>query len=931
MNRASGAISLFLLACALPAPAQPFGRYLSLDGGTAYLKAGSAVAAQPSGAMTLEAWIRITEPSTAGQEDCRTLLGKNWRQSYWVGYCYGGAAPVLRSYTAGYSPGGGAAYSAFDAGVLPIGTWAHVAVTTDGSTRKHYVNGLLVGTRTGDVAPRSSATELQIGSDQEWGYRPDAEIDEVRIWSVARTQAEILAGMKAPVPTAQTGLLSVFPLDGSGEDLVGDADAAAAGGTVSWRSSLPFAGFVRFDGGPGRLEASSSSAGQPTTALTFETWLRVTQPIPPTGTDCRSLFGKDYTQAYWVGLCRAGGGLALRSYTSGGGSARDLGTIPVGPWVHVAVTSDGATRSHYVDGKLVGSAAESGPPTSSAVPLRIGSDASWNYPPWAEMDELRIWGVARSQSEILSTKNAPLAARTGLLSAFPFEGSGEDVVGAADTAAAGGAVTFVAANPESSRTFFIPVVLKNQYSSEITFTNRGSTTATVVLSYTAAQGGGSGTAASFTLAPGRQRVEPDATALLRSLGLPLATDGTLLGTLRATFSRLSSPEAGAVTVRTGTDTSAPTGRAGLAYAGVPVERTFATPVAIAGLRFGASSVRTNLAIQNAGAAGDGDVTLRVTLFEADGSTHLVLPDTVLPPGGFRQFSPAEMGLPEGFLGSARVERVSSGGRFYAYAVQNDQTNSDGSFVPAVVPGTATAQTLTAPAIVEAGTFSSELFVTNVGGETRNVVATLSCQGCPADASFGFLLGPNETVRYSDLPGLLRSSFAIPSPMGVGQLTLSGQSGSSVENVVATVRTSSVVGEQGAFGVAYPGLRGTEAAVSSAWVCAMQQNAATRSNLAFLNLGSAGADPIALRLEIFDGDTGRQVAVVDDERLAAIPPSGFVQVSSFLPALAPGVSNAWVRVTRTSGTNPFLAYGVVNDGGNPGERTGDGAFVAMDVP
>lgn len=932
MSRITGAISLLLLSVAPLAQAQPFGRYLKLEDGTGYLKASSASVAQPTGALTLEAWIRISAPSAAGQEDCRTLLGKNWEQSYWVGYCYGGAAPVLRSYTAGFSPGGSPARTPFDAGVLPIGTWTHVAVTSDGSTRKHYVNGLLVGTRGGDVSPTSSASELQIGSDTNWNRRPNAEIDEVRIWTVARTQAEILAGMKAPVTGAEAGLLSVFPLDGSGEDLVGDADSSAAGGAVAWASTFPFGGFVRFDGGTARLEASDPSAAQPTSALTFESWVRVTRPIPAGESTCRSLFGKDYTQAYWVGLCKGGdGNLYLRSYTRGSGSSRDFGTVPVGSWTHVAVTSDGLTRTHYVDGKVVGTAAETGAPTASAAPLRIGSDASWNHTPWAEMDELRIWGVARTQSEILATKNAPHAARTGVLSSFPFEGTGEDTAGNADATSVGGAVAFVAAAPASARTFFVPVVLRNQYSSEITFTNRGSTTATVVLSYAAAQGGGSGTAASFTLAPGRQRIEPDATALLRSLGLPLATDGTLLGTLRATFSGLSSPDAGAVTVRTGTDTANPAGRAGLAYAGVPVEKTFTTAVSLAGLRFGASTVRTNLAIQNAGAAEDGDVTLRVTLYNSDGSTLGVLPDTVLPPGGFRQFSSAEMGLPEGYLGSARVSRVSTGGRFYAYAVQNDQKNSDGSFIPPVVPGTATAQTLTAPAIVEAGSYSSELFASNAGSEARNLVATLSCQGCPADASFGFVLGPYETRRFADLPGTLRSSFAIPSPMGVGLVTLSGQSGSSVEGVVATVRTSSVVGDQGAYGVAYPGLRGTQAAVSSAWVYAMQQNASTRSNLAFVNLGSAGADPVGLRLEIFDGDTGRQVAVVDDARLAAIAPSGFVQINSFLSALAPGVANGYVKVTRTSGTNPFLAYGVVNDGGNPGERTGDGAFVAMDVP
>ncbi len=40
------------------------------------------------------------------------------------------------------------------------------------------------------------------------------------------------------------------------------------------------------------------------------------------------------------------------------------------------------------------------------------------------------------------------------------------------------------------------------------------------------------------------------------------------------------------------------------------------------------------------------------------------------------------------------------------------------------------------------------------------------------------------------------------------------------------------------------------------------------------------------------------------------------------------ANGWVRVRRLSGTAPWVAYAVVNDGAGPGERTGDGAYVPM---
>ena len=42
--------------------------------------------------------------------------------------------------------------------------------------------------------------------------------------------------------------------------------------------------------------------------------------------------------------------------------------------------------------------------------------------------------------------------------------------------------------------------------------------------------------------------------------------------------------------------------------------------------------------------------------------------------------------------------------------------------------------------------------------------------------------------------------------------------------------------------------------------------------------------------------------------------------------ATGTPHGYARVTRTAGVNPFLAYAVINDGGTPGERSGDGAFL-----
>ena len=120
---------------------------------------------------------------------------------------------------------------------------------------------------------------------------------------------------------------------------------------------------------------------------------------------------------------------------------------------------------------------------------------------------------------------------------------------------------------------FVPIVLRSQgrtpgalFTSELTLTNRGTTTADIHYTYTASFGGGSGTAMD-SLEAGRQRVIPDAIAYLTALGVPIGS-GSVGGTLAVDFSNLSSPSDAAVTVRVSTPVEDGSGRAGLAYLGL---------------------------------------------------------------------------------------------------------------------------------------------------------------------------------------------------------------------------------------------------------------------------------------------------------------------------------------------------------------------------
>ena len=54
--------------------------------------------------------------------------------------------------------------------------------------------------------------------------------------------------------------------------------------------------------------------------------------------------------------------------------------------------------------------------------------------------------------------------------------------------------------------------------------------------------------------------------------------------------------------------------------------------------------------------------------------------------------------------------------------------------------------------------------------------------------------------------------------------------------------------------------------------------------------------------------------------------GWRQINAILGKHAPGATQGYVWIRKMSGNNPFLAYGVINDGGAPGERSGDGAYL-----
>lgn len=124
----------------------------------------------------------------------------------------------------------------------PGNGWNHIAIVYSSGGHQLYLNGVLdgSGTETG-VMGNNTSVPLSIGGWIGQGVRyGNADIDEVRIWNVMKTQAEIQASMHCELPAGTPGLLANYHFnqgiassDNSGENTLNDASGNENHGTLN--------------------------------------------------------------------------------------------------------------------------------------------------------------------------------------------------------------------------------------------------------------------------------------------------------------------------------------------------------------------------------------------------------------------------------------------------------------------------------------------------------------------------------------------------------------------------------------------------------------------------------------------------------------------------------------------------------------------------
>lgn len=340
------------------------------------------------------------------------------------------------------------------------GQWHHAAATKQGNNLVVYLDGVQVITHTFATSVQLN-DRLWVGQWNTTQLREtwDGKIDEVRVWDYARSMEEILNTKDNCLAGDETGLITYYTFNqGSPEEdnttlsNITDLSPSANHGTFNnfnltdnssnFVGTAPFDGScdpacasaqnlvsLDFDGKNDYINAKNLVPGN--VDLTVEAWFLSEDGDGASGcvSNFERILGFGGTR-FELGECA--GVFTFFSETSGALSS-SINTLD-GLWHHAAATKQGNDLVVYLDGVPVIT-------HTFATSIELNDRfwvGQWNTTQLKEtwdgkMDEVRVWNYARSQAEILSTKNTCLVGNeAGLITYYNFnqgtaEGNNENV------------------------------------------------------------------------------------------------------------------------------------------------------------------------------------------------------------------------------------------------------------------------------------------------------------------------------------------------------------------------------------------------------------------------------------------------------------------------------------------------------------------------
>ena len=171
---------------------------------------------------------------------------------------------------------------------------------------------------------------------------------------------------------------------------------------------------MNFDGTDDYVQTTFSGVFG-TTPRTFEAWIKL--PVAPNGTECITDYGLNAVGSRNTFIVNGSGFIG---YISGGTNANitaTVATVPIGSWVHVAFVYDGTNGFLYQNGVQVGTGSLTTVNTpTGATDFRVGQRVPGGSIPFnGNIDEVRVWNVAKTQADLQASMNTELTGNEASL------------------------------------------------------------------------------------------------------------------------------------------------------------------------------------------------------------------------------------------------------------------------------------------------------------------------------------------------------------------------------------------------------------------------------------------------------------------------------------------------------------------------------------
>jgi hypothetical protein len=178
---------------------------------------------------------------------------------------------------------------------------------------------------------------------------------------------------------------------------------------------------IQFDGADDYVSIPDNNTLDMTTNYTIEAWIRPSSFASLSG--IVSKYQNSGSSGYYVRLTNNGSsstGITFDEMNTANG------LLTANTWYHIAAVNSGGTRIVYINGVSVGLTGTALNTSANSDPIRIGSDYSSRYFS-GNIDEVRIWNVARTEAQIVDNKNIELTGNEPGIVAYYKMSNGSDI------------------------------------------------------------------------------------------------------------------------------------------------------------------------------------------------------------------------------------------------------------------------------------------------------------------------------------------------------------------------------------------------------------------------------------------------------------------------------------------------------------------------